>query len=282
MTAALPRSSQWPIAIALLWIAAMLLLAGLATICFPDGHEAMDLRQRLAPPWFMGGTWAHALGTDDLGRDVLARLIYSIRLTVVIAVAATIIGAVVGTTVGLTAALAGGATDDALMVAVDFQASVPYLLMVIAILAAAGNSFPLFVVMLGLHGWERYGRLARGLALSTRELDYVTAARALGLSPMRIATRHILPNIASALIVNATLAFPQTVLFESSLSFLGLGVQPPATSLGSMVGFGRDYLMTAWWIAAVPAAVIFCTSLAFSILGDWLRDRLDPTLARER
>lgn len=275
------QSRSWLVGACALWVVAMVLVAGLAAVLYPDGHEAMDLQARLAPPLLMGGSAAHPLGTDDLGRDLLARLIYSIRLTIVIAIAATVIGAAIGTIIGLTAAVAGGAVDDGLMVIVDFQASLPYLLMVIAILAAAGNSFPLFIVMLGLHGWERYGRLARGLALSTQELDYVRAARALGLAPIRIATHHVLPNIASALIVNATLAFPQTVLFESSLSFLGLGVQPPATSLGSMVGFGRDYLITAWWIAAVPAAIIFCTSLAFSILGDWLRDRLDPTLARK-
>lgn len=258
---------------------AAMVIAVLAPILAPEGHEVMDLRGRLAPPVLFGGTWAHPLGSDDLGRDVLVRLIYSVRLTVMVAIAATLIGAAVGVTIGLTAAHAGGVIDDGLMVLVDFQASLPYLLVVLAVLAAAGNNFAIFVIMLGLHGWERYARLARGLALSAKEQEYVAAARMLALSPFRISMQHILPNIASVLIVNATLAFPQTILFESSLSFLGLGVQPPATSLGSMVGFGRDYLMTAWWIAAAPATVIFGTSLAVSILGDWLRDRLDPTIS---
>jgi len=144
--------------------------------------------------------------------------------------------------------------------------------------ATLGNSLVLFIGLMGIYGWERYARLTRGLTLSAVTHGYAVAVRTLGAGPLRIYGRHILPNIANALIVNMTLNFPQTILLETSLSFLGLGIQPPLTSLGNMVGFGRDYLLTAWWIAVFPALAIFIATLAMSILGDWVRDRLDPTL----
>ncbi len=161
----------------------------------------------------------------------------------------------------------------------DLLAALPYILLVLLVLSAFGSELQYFVVLLGLYGWERYARLARSQAVSAREQGYALAISAVGASPARLYLRHVLPNISSALIVTATLIFPQIVLLESSLSFLGLGVQPPQTSLGNMVAFGRDYLMTAWWIVAAPAIVILITSLAFTLLGETLRDRLDPTLA---
>ena len=148
----------------------------------------------------------------------------------------------------------------------------------LAALAFLGNSFTLFVLIMGVYGWERYARIVRGMALSAQAQGYAVALRTLGASSARVYFAHILPNIASAIIVNMTLNFPETVLLETSLSFLGLGIQPPLTSLGNMVGFGRDYLLSAWWIAVCPAFAIFLTTLAFSILGDWLRDQLDPTV----
>lgn len=258
----------------------LLAVLGLAApLIAPNGHESIDLLSRLAPPVFLGGSFEHPLGTDELGRDILARLVYSIRVTIVIALVATMIGAVVGTTVGLLAAAAGGWLDETLMLIVDAQAALPYILLVLLVLSAFGSELQYFVVLLGLYGWERYARLARSQAVSAREQGYALAISAVGASPARLYLRHILPNISSALIVTATLTFPQIVLLESSLSFLGLGVQPPQTSLGNMVAFGRDYLMTAWWIVAAPAIVILITSLAFTLLGETLRDRLDPTLA---
>ncbi|MCH8038583.1 MAG: ABC transporter permease, partial [Proteobacteria bacterium] len=148
----------------------------------------------------------------------------------------------------------------------------------LAVVATLGNSLVLFIGLMGIYGWERYARLTRGLTLSAVTHGYAVAVRTLGAGPLRIYGRHILPNIANALIVNMTLNFPQTILLETSLSFLGLGIQPPLTSLGNMVGFGRDYLLTAWWIAVFPALAIFIATLAMSILGDWVRDRLVPTL----
>lgn len=261
------------------WLFAIVFVAILADLIAPYDFAAIDLRNRFAPPvWLEGGSWNHPLGTDDIGRDLLSRLIVSIRISLFVALLGMLIGAVLGTLVGFVAAHFKGWVDDLLMVAIDFQAAIPFLILALAVLALFAETFWVFILVMGFYGWERYARIARGLSLAAQEQGYAVALDLLGARPARIYLRHILPNIASALFVNMTLNFPETVLLETSLSFLGLGVQPPLSSLGSMVGFGRDYLLSAWWIAVLPAAVIFFTALAFSILGDWLRDKLDPTL----
>jgi peptide/nickel transport system permease protein len=236
------------------------------------------MHNRLTPPAFMGGTWAHPLGTDELGRDVLSRLIASIRVSLLIAFGATIIGAVIGVTLGFLAAHFRGLVEQIVLALVDFSAAIPFLVLALAVLAFFGNSILLFVCLLGLHAWERYARIARGLAISGNAQGYSAAVHQLGSSPVRLYARHILPNIASTLIVSMTLAFPEIILLESGLSFLGLGVQPPNTSLGNMVSFGREYLSGAPWIMLAPAFVITITALCVSLVGDWLRDKLDPTL----
>lgn len=264
--------------LAIAWLVAMVGTALLADVIRPYGITAMDLRARLQPPVGFGGSWAHALGTDELGRDVLSRLIESIRISLQIAFGATIIAAVFGTTMGFLAAHFRGWVEQAVLMLIDFQASMPFLILALSVLAFFGNSLPLFVALMGLYGWERHARIARGLAIAANAQGYAAAVRQLGAGPMRIYLRHVLPNIASTLIVAATLSFPEVVLLESGLSFLGLGVQPPMTSLGNMVGYGREYLTRAPWILLAPSAVIVLTTLSVSILGDWLRDRLDPTL----
>jgi peptide/nickel transport system permease protein len=262
----------------LVWLSVMLLVALLADLISPYAYTALDLRNRLSPPVGFGGSWLHPLGTDELGRDVLARLIYSIRTSLLIAFGATIIGALIGTTLGFLAAHFRGIVEQIVLALVDFSASLPFLVLALAVLAFFGNSMVLFVCLLGLHAWERYARIARGLAISAGAQGYAAAVRQLGATPLRIYGRHVLPNIASTLIVSMTLAFPEIILLESGLSFLGLGVQPPETSLGSMVGYGREYLTRAPWILLAPACVIVLTTLSVSLIGDWLRDRLDPTL----
>jgi peptide/nickel transport system permease protein len=251
-----------------------------ADVLAPQHYAEQDLLARLAPPIFMGGTSAHWLGTDELGRDLLSRLIYATRMSIFVAIAGTAIGAMIGTTLGFVAAHFRGWVEEVIMMLVDFQASIPFLIVALAVLAFFGNNFVLFVVVMGLNGWETYARLTRGMVLSMESRGYVVAIRTLGARPLRVYGRHVLPNIASALIVQFTLNFPETILLETSMSFLGLGVQPPLTSLGLMLGAGRDYLITAWWIAVAPGVMIFLTTLSVSILGDWLRDRLDPTLKR--
>jgi peptide/nickel transport system permease protein len=260
------------------WLILMVVVSIFATWLMPFDFMAMDLRNRLGAPVFQGGEWSHPLGSDHLGRDILSRLIIATRVSILIALFGTLIGAVVGVTLGFIAAHFRGWVDEVIMVLVDFQASMPFMIIALAILAFFGNSFALFLVIVGLQGWERYTRITRGLTLSAMTRGYAVAVSTVGGRPAYIYARHILPNIGSALVVQMTLNFPETILLETSLSFLGLGIQPPMVSLGSMLGYGRDYLLNAWWIAVSPGVLIFLTTLAMSILGDWVRDRLDPTL----
>ena len=265
--------------IAALWLLFMIFVAVFAPLLTPYDYTAIDLRARLqAPFWMEGGALNHPFGTDDLGRDVLSRLIFSIRMSLLVAFLGTVIGAILGTSLGFLAAHFRKWVDDIVMAAIDFQAALPFFIIALALLAFFGNSLALFIGLMGIYGWERYARLTRGLALSARTHGYAVAVNTLGATPTRIYLRHILPNISSALIVNMTLNFPGTVILETSLSFLGIGIQPPLTSLGNMLGFGRDYLTTAWWIAVFPGVTIFLATLAMSLLGDWVRDWLDPTL----
>ncbi|MCC7272466.1 MAG: ABC transporter permease [Alphaproteobacteria bacterium] len=270
----------WPpsVLLALGWIVAMLLIAASVEWIAGYAYTAMDLRARLSPPILFGGTERHLLGTDELGRDVLSRLLYSIRMSLLIAFFGTLIAATLGTFLGILAAHFRGWVEDIVLTMIDFQASMPFLIIALAVLAFFGNSLILFICLMGFHGWERYARISRGLAIAANEQGYAGAVRQLGAPAWRIYGRHVLPNIASTLIVSMTLAFPETILLESGLSFLGLGVQPPLTSLGNMVGYGREYLTRAPWIMLAPSAVIVLTTLSISLVGDWLRDRLDPTL----
>ena len=239
----------------------------------PYDIEQMDLASRLTMPFT---NFAHILGTDELGRDVFSRLVYSLRLSFLLAIAGTILGAIIGTTLGFLAARFGGLVDDVLNAAVDFTASLPFIILALTILAFLGTNVTVIVVIMAVYGWDRYARLTRNLARSAYTEGYANALEGLGLPTWRIAIRHILPNIASALVVNMTLNFPGMILLETSLSFLGVGVQPPMSSLGTMLGFGRDYLTTAWWIAVIPGVVIVLSNLSMSILGDFVQQKLEP------
>lgn len=255
----------------------MVVISLFADFIAPSHYATQDLLARMRPPAFLGGDSRHWLGTDNLGRDLLSRLVYAVRTSILIAVCGTLLGAVFGTLLGLLAARAKGLVDQAIMMLVDVQASIPALFLALTLLAFFGNNIFLFIILVSVDGWERYTRLARGLVVSEQESDYVRAVEAFGARSGRIVLRHILPNMAAPLVVQATINFPGTVLLETSLSFLGLGVQPPGTSLGLMLGEGRRYLLNAWWIAVMPGMLIFLTTLSMSIFGDWLRDRLDPT-----
>ena len=265
-------------ALCLAWLALTFILAVGADWIAPYGYAEQSLLHRLKPPAFLGGDPAYLLGTDGLGRDVLSRLIFAMRASILIAFCGTLIGSVVGTLLGFLAAHFRGWVEEAIMLMVDFQASMPFLIIALAILAFFGNSFELFLFVVGFYGWEVYARLTRGLVLQANAQGYAFAIRTLGVHPLRIYVRHVLPNILSVLVVQVTLNFPELILLETSLSFLGLGVQPPQTSLGLMLGEGRNYIATAWWMAIPAGVAIFVTTLSVSLLGDWLRDRLDPTL----
>jgi len=256
----------------------MLVVALLADLLAPYTYSALDLRARLSPPAFLGGTTAHLLGTDELGRDVLSRLIISVRISLVIAFASTLISAVIGVLLGFLAAHFRGWVEQLVLTLIDFQASMPFMILALAVLAFFGNTLILFICLMGFYGWERAARIARGLTIAANEQGYAAAAHDIGASALRVYFVHVLPNIASTLIVSVTLTFPEVILLESGLSFLGLGVQPPLTSLGNMVGYGREYLQSAPWILLAPSAVVVLTTFSISLVGDWLRDRLDPTL----
>ncbi len=272
------RRAPLAVMAAVAWLLLMLVVALFAEQLRPFSITALDLRNRLSPPIGFGGAWLHALGTDELGRDVLSRLIVSIRVSVLIAFGATAIGTVLGTSLGFLAAHFRGWVEQAVLMLIDFQAALPFLIMALAVLAFFGNALPLFVCLMGLYGWERHARIARGLAIAASGQGYAASVRQLGAGPLRVYGLHVLPNIASTLIVSATLSFPEIILLESGLSFLGLGIQPPLTSLGNMIGYGREYLQRAPWIMLSPGTVIVLTTLCIGIAGDWLRDRLDPTL----
>ncbi|MDO5530937.1 ABC transporter permease [Sutterella sp.] len=245
----------------------------LAPVLAPYELEDMDLMERLVAPFT---SLTHPLGTDELGRDVYSRLLYSLRLSFVLAVTGTVLGAVVGTALGFLAARFGGFIDDLVNVGIDFTASLPFIVLALTILAFLGTDVTVIIVIMAVYGWDRYARLTRNLARSAYTEGYAGALEGLGIPTRRILLRHILPNIASALVVNMTLNFPGMILLETSLSFLGVGVQPPMSSLGTMLGFGRDYLTTAWWIAIIPGVVIVISTLSMSLLGDWVQQKLDP------
>jgi peptide/nickel transport system permease protein len=257
------------------------LVALLADWLAPIHFTTQNLAARLRPPLSESGGMTYWLGTDQLGRDILSRLIFAIRTSILIAVLGTLIGAVFGTLLGFIAARFKGLVDQGIMMLVDAQAAIPALFLALTMLAFFGNNILLFIILVSIDGWDRYTRLARGLVVSEQESEYINAVEALGARPARVVLHHLLPNIIAALVVQATLNFPGTILLETSLSFLGLGVQPPGTSLGLMLGEGRRYLLNAWWIAVFPGLTIFLTTLAMSLFGDWLRDRFDPTVDRK-
>ncbi|MEZ2128002.1 ABC transporter permease [Sinorhizobium sp. CB9] len=270
----------WPPAVlmSLIWLALMVLISLLAPLITPYDFMATDVHARLKPPFLFGGDASHLLGTDQLGRDVLSRAITSIRISITIAICATLLSTAIGVTLGFVAAYFRGWIDQIILMIVDAQLAMPFMIIAIAVLAFFGNSLVIFVILLGLNGWEQVTRIARGLAISANTQGYAAAARDIGSSPWRIYLRHILPNISATIVVAMTLNIPGVILLESSLSFLGIGLQPPQTSLGNMVGYGRDYIQSAPWIMLMPAVIIVVTTLSVSVMGDWLRDRLDPTL----
>ncbi len=263
------------IALCCLWIAIVVFVGVTARWLAPFDYLSQDPLARFARPFVSA---AHLLGTDYLGRDVVSNLLVATQTTLMIAILGSLICALIGTVLGLLAAHFGGWIDNLIMGFSDAMASVPFIVIALGVLALLGSSPLLFVFLVGFANWERYARLTRGLVISAKEEGYAEAARIVGVPARRIYLRHMLPNIAGPLIVQFTVNFPEIILLESGLSFLGLGIQPPATSLGLMVADGRTYLAISWWLSAFPGAVIVLTTLSISLLGDYLRDRLDARL----
>jgi peptide/nickel transport system permease protein len=232
--------------------------------------------QRLKAPWGLGGTSARPLGADNLGRDIYARLLYGGRISLVLATSAVLLATGAGVLVGLLAGYLGGKLDDLVMRIADVQLTLPVIMLAIAIVAVVGTSPFALVGVLALSGWVLHARTVRANVLTIRQLEYVDAARALGASHRRIVFRHVLPNTLAPILVIVSSQFATMVLLESGLSFLGMGVQPPQPSWGGMLAEGRDYLSNAWWLATVPGLAISLVVLGANLLGDGLRDLLDP------
>jgi len=265
-------------AVGLVLVSLVVLAALLAPWLAPYDPNAQDIMQNLRPPFWAGGDMEHPLGTDALGRDIWSRILFGARVSLAIALCAVAVQGSVGTILGLLAGYFKGRTDLYVMRLADLQLSVPPLVLAIGVIAVLGPSLTNIILILGLTGWPYYGRLVRSEVLSVRERDFVMAARALGASDPGILRRPIWPNVTTSLTVAATFAVPLMIIQEASLSFLGLGVPPSVPTWGAMIADGRDLLSTAGWIAALPGMAIFATVVGVNLLGDWLRDVLDPSL----
>jgi peptide/nickel transport system permease protein len=264
------------------YIALLAVVAVAASYLAPHDPERGSLRARLAAPTLEAADGkAHVLGTDHLGRDILSRVIFGTRVSLVVGFAAVAVGGLIGGLLGLVAGFRGGWVDEAIMTVADAQLAFPFILLAIGIIAVLGPSFQNLIIVVGLSGWVTYARVLRSQVLSLRRREFVDAILALGGSVPRVLLRHILPNVGSTLMVIATLELARAIVLEATLSFLGLGIQPPTPSWGGMIHEGREYLDTAWWISIFPGAVLMLTSLVVSRTGDWLRDVLDPTLRGE-
>jgi ABC-type dipeptide/oligopeptide/nickel transport system permease subunit len=267
---------KWSVAAAAL----MLLIvasAVFAPVVAPHDPLVVNIKHRLAPPaWMEGGAVEHLLGTDQIGRDLLSRVIYGGRVSLVVGVAAVLISASLGVLLGLSGGYFGGRVDWTIMTLVNIMLTFPFVLLALAVIAVLGPNLVNMIVVLGVADWPLYARVIRAETLSLREREFVTASRALGLGHLRIMFRQILPNLVSIIVVIATLQVARVIILESFLSFLGLGIQPPTPAWGNMLGEGRVYLLNSWWIAAFPGLAIFVTTLAINLMGNGLRDWLDP------
>jgi len=258
----------------------VVLAVGAPVLRLADPYE-QDLVGRLLPPaWDPEGSWVHPLGTDQLGRDILSRVIWGARVSLLVGVSAVVISGLIGVTAGVLAGYFGGWVDNSLMRIADGQLAIPFILLVIAVISVVGPGIEKVVPVLGVTGWVIYARVARAEVLSIREREFVLAARASGAGAGRIILRHIQPNILGSVAVVASVEVANVILLESSLGFLGLGVQPPTPSWGNMLGEGRDYLTTSWWLATLPGLALAMTALSIAVLGDFLRDFLDPRSAK--
>ncbi len=267
------------IALATLVVLAVVAAGLSAPALAPFDPVEQNVIERLAPPVFMlGGTSEHVLGTDHLGRDVFSRLIYGARVALVVGVTTVSVSGLVGLAVGLVAGYFGGWADTAFMRLLDIQLSMPFMLLALTIIGILGPSLKNIVIVLALTGWVVYARVVRAEILSLRTREFVAACRALGGSDARIIVKHLLPNVRSSVMVVSTVEVARMMLLESALSFLGLGVRPPTPSWGAMLADGRIYLATAWWLATFPGLAISVTVLAVNMVGDRLRDYLDPEL----
>ena len=248
----------------------------------PHDPAAFNFQGRLLPPAWLGGEPEYFLGSDQLGRDLLSRLIYGSRVSLLVGLLGVMVSLVVGVGLGLISGFMGGFIDDFISRVIDTFMAIPFIVLALAVIGVlgprGGNSLVILIVVLGLTGWITFARVVRGEVLSVRNLEYVEAASALGQRRLIILLKHVLPNVTAPIIVLATLQIATVIIAESSLSFLGLGVQPPTITWGIMLADGRDHLATSWWLSTFPGIAITLTTLGMILVGDWLRDVLDPRM----
>jgi peptide/nickel transport system permease protein len=265
-----------PVAILVLFL---LIPAIFAPLVAPHDPLKGSLSKRLKPPaWADGGSIEYPLGTDKMGRDLLSRMIYGARISLLVSFMAVFVGGSVGTTLGLVSGYFGGKIDTLIMRLVDITLSIPTILLALVLVSALGPSFGTVITVIALIIWARYARQARAEALTVKEQDFVARARVAGASHTRIMVRYIFPNIVNTLVVLATLQVGSIILLESTLSFLGVGIPRPTPAWGVMVADGRELIVTAWWVSMFPGIGIMLTVLSLNLFGDWLRDHLDPKL----
>ena len=258
-------------------LAAVVFMALAAPLLAPYDPYDQDLARRLIPPiWHGEGTWAHPLGTDMLGRDYLSRLIYGARISLLIGFAVMLISGLIGTTLGVAAGYFGGKVDLVVTYLITVRLALPVILVALAVVALVGSSLWLVILVLGLLKWDRFAVVMRSTTMQVRGLDYVVAARATGCSTARIVLGELLPNVADALVVVATLEMASAILLEAALSFLGLGVQPPLPSWGLMISEAKSYMFFSAWLIAIPGAALLALVLAINLLGDGIRDVTAP------
>jgi peptide/nickel transport system permease protein len=260
--------------VGLVLAAAALLVALAAPVLAPHDPLASNFAAGLKPP----GTPGHPWGTDQLGRDLLSRVLFGARIALFIGFCTVLVTAVVGSVLGLLAGFFGGWPGTVLMRIADVQLSFPFILLALTINVIVGLGLRNIIISLSVAGWVIYARVVRGEVLSVKQREYVQAAQALGTGRLRVLFRHVLPNVAPSIVIVASLQFSQFIVAEAAISFLGFGVQPPTPAWGSMLSESRDFLYVAWWLAAFPGGALALTALGINLVGDWLRDVLDPKL----
>jgi peptide/nickel transport system permease protein len=288
----MPTHSTWQRPFRLLWRLKLALGAGLLLLAIvlgalfgpwlaPFDPLETDITARLQPPrWLEGGRAAYLLGTDQVGRDILSRIIFGGRVSLLVGTLAVLLSAVIGIPLGLAAGYSGRGTDTVISTLVNIILTFPFVLLALAVIAVLGPSVPNMIIVLGITNWPLYTRVVRAEVLRLKEMEFVTAARALGMGHLRLIARQIFPNLASAVVVISSVLVARMIILESFLSFLGLGIQPPTPSWGGMLGEGKDYMLLRWWLATFPGLAIFVTTLLINLVGDGLRDWLDPAANR--
>ncbi|NWQ44611.1 ABC transporter permease [Bacillus sp. EB106-08-02-XG196] len=260
-------------------VLSVIIVAIFADVIAPHDPAQNNLGDMLKPPvWLDGGSSTYILGTDNLGRDMLSRIIFGTRVSLLVGVFSVILAGIIGVLVGILAGYYGGFIDNVLMRIVDSFLAIPSILFILVVLAVFDPSIMVLIIVIGFTNWVTYARVVRGEVLSIKEREYVKASKSIGTKNTTIMLKHIFPNIVSSFIVISTLSVATTIVLEASLSFLGLGIQPPTVSWGGMLTDGRNYLATNWWLATFPGIAITVTVLGIIFLGDWLRDVLDPRI----